>query len=85
MIALHVLQLPWPTTTPIFARGTSLIQARGRRPSFHDNLSGPSVRVGGTPTAAGTFTWTLQLIDAHGLTTTRDFTATVDPALPAIP
>ena len=69
-----VLPYSWAVTAGALPPGMTLIQ---------DSLAGPSVRVGGTPTTAGTFTWTLKLTDAHALTTTRTFTATVaDPATP---
>jgi hypothetical protein len=44
---------------------------------IQDNPSGPLVRVGGTPTAAGTFGFTLQLTDATGAAVSRTFTVTV--------
>jgi len=71
-----VLPYHWTVTAGALPTGMTLIQ---------DTLSGPSVRVGGTPTAPGTFTWTLQLTDVHGATATRTFSATVDPAVPTAP
>jgi hypothetical protein len=44
---------------------------------IQDNPSGPLVRVGGTPTTAGTFTFTLRLTDAAGATVSRTFSVTV--------
>ena len=65
----------WAVTAGSLPPGTTLIQ---------DAATGPSVRVGGTPTTAGTFSWTLKLTGTQGGTTTRDFTVTVaDPAAPA--
>jgi hypothetical protein len=71
-----VLPYSWAVTAGALPPGMTLIQ---------DTTSGPSVRIGGTPTAAGSFTWTLQLTDSHGLTTSREFTATVGAELPAAP
>jgi putative Ig domain-containing protein len=48
--------------------GMSLIQ---------DNPNGPLVRVGGTPTTAGTFTFTLRLTDAQSTSVSRTFSVTV--------
>lgn len=46
-----------------------------------DDTAGDAlVRVGGTPTTAGTYTWTLRLTDAQGVSTERTVTATVDAA-----
>ncbi len=50
--------------------GMSLVQ---------DNRSGPLVRITGTPTTAGTFTFTLQLRDAQGVTASRAISITVAP------
>jgi hypothetical protein len=44
---------------------------------IQDNPNGPLVRIGGTPTAAGTFTWTLRLTDAQGATVSRTMSVTV--------
>jgi hypothetical protein len=46
---------------------------------IQDAVTGPSVRVSGTPTAAGTYDWVLQLTDAQGAAVTRAFTVTVAP------
>jgi hypothetical protein len=46
---------------------------------IQDNPDGPLVRVGGTPTTAGTFTFTLRLTDAQTTTVSRTFTLTVPP------
>lgn len=66
----------WAVTGGALPPGMVLIQ---------DTTDGPSVRAGGTPTTAGTFTWTLQLTDAQGATTSRTFTATVEPATAPAP
>jgi hypothetical protein len=58
----------WAQTAGQLPPGMSLIQ---------DNPSGPLVRVGGTPTAAGTFNFTLRLTDASNATVSRAFTVTV--------
>jgi hypothetical protein len=44
---------------------------------IQDAATGPSVRVGGTPTTAGSYDWVLRLTDAQGATVTRAFTAAV--------
>jgi Putative Ig domain len=61
----------WTVVGGALPTGMTLIQ---------DVLSGPSVRVGGTPTTAGTYDWVLQLTDAQGATVTRAFSATVATA-----
>jgi hypothetical protein len=58
----------WAVTAGQLPTGMSLIQ---------DNASGPLVRVGGTPTTAGTFTWTLRLTDAQGTVVSRQLSVTV--------
>jgi hypothetical protein len=58
----------WARTAGQLPPGMSLIQ---------DNPSGPLVRIGGTPTTAGTFGFTLRLTDAQGATVSRSFTVTV--------
>jgi hypothetical protein len=58
----------WAITAGQLPPGMSLIQ---------DNPSGPLVRVGGTPTTAGTFTFTLRLTDASNATVSRTFSVTV--------
>jgi hypothetical protein len=58
----------WAVTAGQLPPGMSLIQ---------DNPSGPLVRVGGTPTTAGTFTWTLRLTDATNATVSRTLSVTV--------
>jgi Putative Ig domain len=58
----------WAVTAGQLPPGISLIQ---------DNPSGPLVRVGGTPTTAGTFGFTLRLTDATGATVSRTFSVTV--------
>jgi hypothetical protein len=59
----------WARTAGQLPPGMSLIQ---------DNPSGPLVRVGGTPTTAGTFSFTLRLTDAQASTVSRSFTVTVN-------
>jgi hypothetical protein len=44
---------------------------------IQDNASGPLVRVSGTPTTAGTFSWTLRLTDAQGTVVSRPLSVTV--------
>jgi hypothetical protein len=44
---------------------------------IQDNPAGALVRVGGTPTTAGAYSFTLQLSDAAGATASRAFSATV--------
>ncbi|MEY2534776.1 MAG: thermitase [bacterium] len=58
----------WTRTAGAFPPGMSLIQ---------DNANGYLVRVGGSPTTTGRFTFTLQLRDAQGATVARTFTVTV--------
>lgn len=66
----------WTVAGGALPPGMSLIQ---------DVATGPSVRVAGTPTAAGTYDWVLQLTDAQGSTVTRAFSTTVAPAAQAAP
>jgi hypothetical protein len=58
----------WAVTAGQLPPGMSLIQ---------DNPDGPLVRVGGTPTTAGTFSWTLRLTDAQGSAVSRALSVTV--------
>jgi hypothetical protein len=58
----------WAVTAGQLPPGMTLIQ---------DNASGPLVRVGGTPTTAGTFNWTLRLTDAQNATVSRALSVTV--------
>jgi len=58
----------WAVTAGQLPPGMALIQ---------DNPDGPLVRVGGTPTTAGTFTWTLRLTDAQGTSVSRTLSVTV--------
>jgi Putative Ig domain len=60
----------WAVTAGALPSGMTLIQ---------DAANGPSVRVGGTPTAEGTYDWTLKLTDVQGATTSRAFSVTVGP------
>ena len=61
----------WAISTGQLPPGMTLVQ---------DNPDGPLVRVTGTPTTAGTFTFTLRLTDAQAATVSRTFTLTVPPA-----
>ena len=65
-----VLPYTWARTVGLLPPGMTLVQ---------DNPSGPLVRVTGTPTTAGTFTFTLRLTDAQGSTGVQAFTVTVAP------
>ncbi|MFN0028441.1 MAG: putative Ig domain-containing protein [Acidimicrobiales bacterium] len=58
----------WAVTGGALPPGMSLVQ---------DNPDGPLVRITGTPTAAGAFTFTLRLTDATGATVSRVITVTV--------
>ncbi len=58
----------WTLIAGVFPPGMSLIQ---------DDPAGALVRVGGTPTSAGTFGFTLRLTDATGATASRAFTVAV--------
>jgi hypothetical protein len=58
----------WAVTAGQLPPGMALIQ---------DNPSGPLVRVGGTPTTAGTFGFTLRLTDATGATVSRTLSVAV--------
>jgi hypothetical protein len=58
----------WSVTAGALPPGMTLVQ---------DNPDGPLVRVTGTPTTAGTFTFTVQLRDAAGATASRVATVTV--------
>jgi hypothetical protein len=58
----------WAVTAGQLPPGMTLIQ---------DNASGPLVRVSGTPTTAGTFSWTLRLTDAQGTAVSRQLSVTV--------
>ncbi|MGY1681796.1 putative Ig domain-containing protein [Geodermatophilus sp. SYSU D01176] len=60
----------WAVTEGTLPPGMSLVQ---------DDPDGPSVRIGGTPTTAGDFSWTLQLTDAQAATVNRTFGVTVQP------
>lgn len=60
----------WSVTAGQLPPGMTLIQ---------DNPSGGLVRVGGTNTTAGTFSWTLRLTDAQNATASRAFSVTVSP------
>lgn len=58
----------WAVTAGQLPPGMTLIQ---------DNPSGPLVRVGGTPTTRGTFSWTLRLTDAQSATVSANLSVTV--------
>ncbi len=66
-----VVPYTWTRTAGQFPPGMSLVQ---------DNRDGPLVRVTGTPTTAGTYTFTLRVTDAQGATGTQAITVTVTPA-----
>ncbi len=61
----------WVRTAGQFPPGMSLVQ---------DNPDGPLVRITGTPTASGTFNFTLRVTDAQGATGIQALTVTVNPA-----
>lgn len=63
-----VLPYTWVRSAGTLPPGMSLVQ---------DNPSGPLVRVTGTPTTAGTYSFTLRLTAATGATTTQALTVTV--------
>ena len=63
-----VMPYTWSRTAGQFPPGMSLVQ---------DNPNGPLVRVTGTPTTAGTFTFTLRLTDAQGASTSNQIAVTV--------
>ncbi len=58
------------------------VRAAGQLPPgmalIQDNPNGPLVRVGGTPTTAGTSNFTLRLTDGRGTTVSRSFMVTVN-------
>ncbi len=58
----------WTRTAGQFPPGMSLVQ---------DNPDGPLVRVTGTPTAAGTYTFTLRVTDANGAAGAQTISVTV--------
>lgn len=58
----------WTRSAGQVPPGMSLVQ---------DNPDGPLVRITGTPTTAGTYTFTLRLTDAQAATVSRTFTVTV--------
>ena len=70
-----VLPYRWAVAQGALPTGMTLIQ---------DDPNGTLVRVGGTPTTAGTYSWTLRLTDAQATTITRTFSATVEPAPAAL-
>jgi hypothetical protein len=63
-----VVPYTWVRTAGVLPPGMSLVQ---------DVRNGPLVRVTGTPTTAGTYTFTLKLTDAQGATVSQSITATV--------
>ncbi len=65
-----VLPYRWSISAGALPPGMAVIQ---------DSATVGLVRIGGTPTAAGTFTFTLRLTDALGTTLDRTFTVTVAP------
>jgi hypothetical protein len=58
----------WSRTAGQFPPGMSLVQ---------DNRDGPLVRVTGTPTTAGTYSFTLRLVDGKGAAVNQTLTVTV--------
>jgi hypothetical protein len=58
----------WARSAGAFPPGMSLVQ---------DNPDGPLVRITGTPTTAGTFTFTIRLTDAQATSVSRTFTVTI--------
>lgn len=58
----------WARTAGQLPPGMSLVQ---------DNRDGPLVRITGTPTTAGTFTFTLRVTDSKGATASRSLSVTV--------
>ena len=65
-----VLPYRWSISAGALPPGMAVIQ---------DSPTVGLVRIGGTPTAAGTFTFTLRLTDALGTILDRTFTVTVSP------
>lgn len=61
----------WAVTAGALPPGMALTQ---------DAAGGPSARVGGTPTAEGTYDWTLRLTDSQGSSTSQAFSVTVGQA-----
>ena len=45
-----------------------------------DNPDGPMVRITGTPTTAGSYSFTLRVTDSKGASTTQVFTVSVSAA-----
>lgn len=66
-----VVPYTWTRSAGQFPPGMSLVQ---------DNRDGPLVRVTGTPTAAGAYTFTLRVTDAKGATGTQTISVTVGSA-----
>jgi len=66
----------WAHTAGQLPPGMVLIQ---------DNPDGPLVRVGGTPTTAGEFGFSLRLTDVQGAAVSRTFSVTVAPASEPVP
>lgn len=65
----------WSISAGALPPGMSVIQ---------DNATVGLVRIGGTPTTAGTYAFTLRLTDAHGTTLDRAFTLDVAPPEPGV-
>jgi hypothetical protein len=63
-----VVPYTWVRTAGVLPPGMTLVQ---------DVANGPLVRVTGTPTTAGTFTFTLRLTDAQGATISQSVAVTV--------
>ena len=66
-----VLPYTWARVAGGLPSGMSLVQ---------DNPDGPLVRVTGTPTTAGSYSFTLRVTDANGASTTQVFTVSVSAA-----
>ena len=71
-----VLPYRWTVSAGALPPGMALIQ---------DVPDSRLVRVGGTPTAAGTFSWTLRLTDAQPMFVERAFSVTVAPGAGTAP
>jgi len=94
-LALGITPQAWPALTESEVANLWLNGSGGQRPYswtvsagtlppgmtlLQDSPDSDLVRVGGTPTTSGTFTWTLRLTDAAGTTVERTFTVAVAPA-----
>ena len=66
-----VLPYTWARVAGALPPGMSLVQ---------DNPDGPLVRITGTPTTAGSYSFTLRVTDSKGASTTQVFTVSVSAA-----